>query len=353
MAGIAVTVSCRRSRSIASTQPRRFPLELDSLSPASSSSVAEVSGSASAVPASMTPASAFSVAFPLRRADRPVQEALIVPSWLPTHRLLSDLISRRRGRVACHLASSIPATPDGNDSLDDDLQQFKRPEGLQDQEFEELLTRMDHVNTYQRNKASLTLAANLRDDTVPRLLEMLQLTDTRRRRQAVQTLGAIGPVAVLSICEQLRRSLDRTVRASCCKSITAIVVSHPYLRETFPDDALSSIAAALTDADPITRISACISLGELGSCHEESGAPGNPRALSILLSALRETDDIALASSLSGAIATIGINGKKNEALAALREAVAQKGDMDGGDYLRQICESCIERVESGRFAPS
>jgi len=259
---------------------------------------------------------------------------------------------RYGGRYPLRLVSANSGVP--NDATEGDtLEQFRRDTPLSEEEFQGCLRRLDHVNAFQRQKASLTLAANLRSDTIPELLKLLEQTETRVRRQAVQTLGVIGSPAISAVCSLLATSENPTTRASCCKSLTAIVTSFPELRETFPSDAVDTLRHALVQADPVIRISACISLGELGSADSETGSRGNPKVLPILLQALRDTEDIALASSLAGALGTIGMHGDKDATLKGLREVMETKSSIEGGEYFREIAESCIERIESGLMRPS
>mmetsp|Transcript_7044 Transcript_7044/g.15015 ORF Transcript_7044/g.15015 Transcript_7044/m.15015 type:complete len:322 (-) Transcript_7044:167-1132(-) len=232
--------------------------------------------------------------------------------------------------------------------LDDDaLTEYRRDAPLEDEEVDKLFSRLSHVAKSQRQRAGLLLAANLRPDIIPRLVKMLVLTDTVPRRQAVQTLGVIGIPAIEPVCEELTTTEDVTVRASCIKTLAAIVLNYPELRADFPAVAMETLASVIESSDQVTKLSTVMCLGALGSRDTTRDIGGNPEAVSLLLSTLEKTEDVGLASSVVMSLGNVGTCGDAEMVLDGIQRAIEAKKGMEGGDYIVQLAEAQIERLTS------
>lgn len=191
---------------------------------------------------------------------------------------------------------------------------------------EELFQQLKHPNPHLRKRAMSELAETRDETTIPRLMGILDEEDVLYRRSAVQVLGIIGAEAVPSLVDSLLNSKNATIQASCAKALTAIAVNYPDL--TFPELGMQGLQKALSDPNPVVYISSVMALGQIGL-----------PALEILTQAIENTDNIALAVAVTGALATIG--GTK--AKQVLEEMAANP---DADPYIRESAESALSRLQ-------
>lgn len=191
---------------------------------------------------------------------------------------------------------------------------------------EELFQQLKHPNPHLRKRAMSELAETRDETTIPRLMGILDEEDVVYRRSAVQVLGIIGADAVPPLVDSLLNSPNATIQASCAKALTAIAVNYPDL--TFPELGIQGLKKALGDPNPVVYISAVMALGQIG-------AP----ALDILVEAIENTDNIALAVAVTGALGTIG-GTKAAEVLSAAAT------NPDGDPYIRESAESALSRLQ-------
>ena len=92
-----------------------------------------------------------------------------------------------------------------------------------------LFDRLKHPNPHLREQAMLEIAESRDENTIPRLMSILDEEDTTYRRAAVKTLGVIGADVVPSVVEALLHSDNVTVRGSAAKALAQIAVNYPDL----------------------------------------------------------------------------------------------------------------------------
>lgn len=227
-------------------------------------------------------------------------------------------------------------------------------------EIDKLFTRLTHVNKNIRRKACAELAETATDHTIQRLVDLLGLEDTTHRRAAVQALGMTGLPVVSSIVPLLRDSDNSTVRASCSKVLAAVALYFPESRQSFPDDAVDALEAALEkDPDPVTKIATVGCLGTLGS--DVKGkldvTPGNDRAVSVLIGLCGKTVDMAVGATAVGAVAQIGQNGSPERKALVIEELkkllnTEDSDEESGFNYIRQMAASHLDQLEGGTRVP-
>ncbi|MBC6419870.1 MAG: HEAT repeat domain-containing protein [Prochloron sp. SP5CPC1] len=201
---------------------------------------------------------------------------------------------------------------------------------------EDLYSQLKNKNPRLRERAMGQIADERTEETIPQLMAILDSEDVVYRRAAVQTLGWIGLDSVPSLVEQLINSENETVRASCAKALAAIALNFP--EDSFPPSALKALKVALTDENPVVKISAVGALGTVG-----------PPAFEILAEALK-IDDLALQVALINALGSLG-----DERGMSLLGAIA--ADESADPYLIESAKSALSRLEQvinyGKAGPS
>lgn len=168
---------------------------------------------------------------------------------------------------------------------------------------------------------------NTRDEqTISQLMAALGEEDVVYRRAAVKTLGAIGMDAIPAVTEQMLHSENDTVRASCTKAMAQIAVSHP--NTAFPPEGIEALRQAMDDPYPVVQIASVMSLGEIGM-----------PAVDTLLTALKTTDNVAIALTIANTLGSIG----DPRAVDVLRELIA---DESVDSYVRETAQSALPRLE-------
>lgn len=189
-----------------------------------------------------------------------------------------------------------------------------------------LFEQLKHPNPNLRERAMLQLAENRDENTIPRLMSVLNDEDVTYRRAAVKALGMIGVDTVPPLVESLLNSDNVTVRGSCAKALAQIAVNYPDV--PFPTEGLQGLQTAINDPNPVVHIAAVMALGEVGS-----------PAFDILDEALKTTDNVAVAVSVVNALAASG-DERAIEVLKGLTN------DESADSYVQESAVSALSRLE-------
>lgn len=189
-----------------------------------------------------------------------------------------------------------------------------------------IFEQLKHPNPQMRQRAMREIIDNRDENTIPKLMEALGEADTVYRRASVKTLGAIGMDSIPAVAEQMLNSENDTVRASCTKAMAQIAVNHP--EEAFPAEGIEALRKAMEDPYPVVQIASVMSLGEIGM-----------PAVDTLLEALKTTDNVAIALTITNTLGSIG----DPRAIEVLRELIK---DESVDSYVRETAESALPRLE-------
>lgn len=190
-----------------------------------------------------------------------------------------------------------------------------------------LFDRLRHPNPNLRDRAMIEIVETRDETTIPRLIEILDDTDTTYRRAAVKTLGAIGVDTVPFLVSVMATSDNVTVRGSAVKAFAQVILNYPEV--PFPAAGLACLQASMGDENPVVSIAAVMALGEMG-------AP----AFDLLVAELNTTDNIALQVTL---VNTLGSSGdRRAEAIL-----IAARDDEDRDPYVRELATSALSRLDS------
>ena len=192
--------------------------------------------------------------------------------------------------------------------------------------LESLFEQLKHPNPHLRDQAMLDIADQRDEETIPKLMSILDETDVTYRRAAVKALGVIGAEAVPPIVHDLLHSDNVTVRSSCAKALAQISVNYPEVE--FPEEGLQGLKTAIEDANPIVHIASIMALGTMGSA-----------AFEILSEALRTTDNPAAAVAIVNALADL-----KDERSAQVLKDVSEDSSADR--YVQESAVSALSRLE-------
>ena len=189
-----------------------------------------------------------------------------------------------------------------------------------------LFNQLKHPNPTMRQRAMAQIVETRDESTIPRLMDAVGEEDTIYRRAAVKTLGLIGMDAIPAVVEQMLNSENDTVRASCAKAMAQIAVQHPD--KAFPAEGLQGLRQAMEDPYPVVQIASVMSLGEIGI-----------PAVETLLEALKTTDNVAIAFTITNTLGSIG----DPRAVDVLKEIIA---DESVDSYVKETAESALPRLE-------
>ena len=189
-----------------------------------------------------------------------------------------------------------------------------------------VFNQLKHPNPQMRQRAMAEIVENRDENTIPKLMDALGEEDVVYRRACVKTLGAVGMESVPAVVEQMLTSDNDTVRASCTKAMAQIAVFHPD--EPFPQEGLDGLKKAMEDPYPVVQIAAVMSMGEIG-------VP----AVETLLEALRTTDNVAIALTITNTLGSIG----DHRAVDVLKDIIT---DESVDSYVRETAESALPRLE-------
>ena len=189
-----------------------------------------------------------------------------------------------------------------------------------------LFEKLKHPNPNLRSKAMWEIADARDENTIPRLMSILNQEDVTYRRAAVKTLGVIGADVVPSVVDSLLNSDNPTVRSSCAKALAQIVVNHPDV--PMPDEGIQGLKQALDDPNPVVNIPAVMTLGEIGS-----------PVFDLLVETLQTTDNLAVGVAILNALGSMG-DPRGVEVLTQL------SNDKSADVYLQESATSALSRLE-------
>lgn len=191
---------------------------------------------------------------------------------------------------------------------------------------EALFDRLKHPNPNLRDRAMVELVETRDENTIPRLIDILDEPDTTYRRAAVKTLGAIGIDTVPFLVAILASSDNVTVRGSAVKAMAQVIINYPEV--PFPSIGIECLRTAMSDENPVVNIAAVMALGVLGS-----------PAFEIMVEALNTTDNIALQVTLVNTLASLGDPRAESILVAAIDNT-----NLD--EYVRESATSALPRLE-------
>ena len=125
--------------------------------------------------------------------------------------------------------------------------------------IDQLFKDLEHPNPYIQTEAFLALVRHWPDESLPKLLELLDQENITLRRASVRAIGAFGE---MSLALKFRQSSDATVRASCIKAYAQVASN--YCGISFPEEAINALKCALVDDSPVGALAAVMALGQVG-----------------------------------------------------------------------------------------
>ncbi len=189
-----------------------------------------------------------------------------------------------------------------------------------------LFEKLKHPNPNLRSKAMWEIAEARDENTIPRLMSILNQEDVTYRRAAVKALGVIGADVVPPVVDWLLHSDNPTVRSSCAKVLAQIVVNHPDV--PMPEAGIEGLKQALEDPNPVVNIPAVMTLGEIGS-----------PVFDLLVETLHTTDNIVVQMSILNALGSMG-DPRGVEVLSNLSK------DKSADPYIQESATSALSRLE-------
>jgi bilin biosynthesis protein len=189
-----------------------------------------------------------------------------------------------------------------------------------------LFEKLKHPNPNLRSKAMWEIAEAKDENTIPRLMSILDQEDVEYRRAAVKTLGVIGIEVVSPVVEALLHSENPTVRSSCAKVLAQITVNHPDV--PMPEAGIEGLKQALDDPNPVVYIPVVMTLGEIGS-----------PVFDLLAETLQTTDNLALGVTILNAFGSMG-DPRAVEVLTNL------SNDKSADPYIQESATSALSRLE-------
>lgn len=189
-----------------------------------------------------------------------------------------------------------------------------------------IFEKLKHPNPKLRGKAMWELAEARDENTIPRLMNILDEEDVGYRRTAVKTLGVIGADVVPYVVDSLLNSENPTVRSSCAKALAQIVAHHP--ETPMPEEGIQGLKQALNDPNPVVYIPAVMTLGEIGS-----------PVFDLLVETLETTDNPAVGVTILNALGSMG-DSRAVEVLTKISQ------DDSADPYIQESAVSALSRLE-------
>ena len=200
--------------------------------------------------------------------------------------------------------------------------------GSQRPNLDALFADLAHPNPYIQTQAFTAMAEHWQEESMPRLIALLDQPDVSLRRASVRGLGAFGAVAMQPIADCFKTSSDGTVRASCVKAYAQLASNYPGME--FSDAAMQVLKDGLNDDSPVVAVASVMALGQVGrqavSTLLEVSQGDNPAQGVAAVNALAEIDDPAVEDGL---------------------EALLQRETLD--QYVRETLTSALTRVKDLR----
>lgn len=195
-------------------------------------------------------------------------------------------------------------------------------------DLDALFADLAHPNPYLQTEAFLGLVRHWPQQSMPRLLDLLDQENVSLRRASVRALGAFGETSLIPLAQKFQQSDDATVRASCVKAYAQVASNFPGL--PFPEPAMAVLQASLQDDSPVVAIAAVMALGQVGA-----------QAVPLLLQVCRG-DNPAQAVAAVNALVEID-DPSIEDCLLALASGEATDR------YVRETVESALSRIRDLR----
>ncbi len=195
---------------------------------------------------------------------------------------------------------------------------------------ESLFEQLKHPNPNLRERAIWQLVETRDEETIPRLMSVLDQEDTTYRRAAVKALGAIGADSVPPVVDSLLNSDNVTVRGSCAKALAQVAANYPEV--PFPTEGIEALKTTLLDPNPVIYIASAMALGVVGL-----------PALDSLLEVINETDNLGLKVAMINAISSID-DERSKEILNNLAN------DESADTYIRESATGALSRLDMLKF---
>jgi bilin biosynthesis protein len=189
-----------------------------------------------------------------------------------------------------------------------------------------LFEKLKHPNPNLRSKAMHEIAEVRDENTIPRLMSILDQEDVTYRRAAVKALGLIGTDVVPPVVDSLLNSDNPTVRSSCAKVLAQIAVNYPDI--PMPEAGIQGLKQAINDPNPVVNIPAVMTLGEIGS-----------PVFDLLVETLNTTDNLAVGVAILNALGSMG-DPRGVEVLTNL------SNDSTADPYIQESATSALSRLE-------
>ncbi|GCE64454.1 glycosyl transferase [cyanobiont of Ornithocercus magnificus] len=212
------------------------------------------------------------------------------------------------------------------------------PSGEQ-QDLEQLFSKLSHPNPNVQDQAIWKIVDRYPSESLPRLISLLDQSDTSLRRAAVRSMGVFGAKALKPLVNKFKACSNPTVRASCVKAFVQISANYP--EEPLSDDAMAILEQGLVDQDPVVSQSTVMAIAQVS----KQGKAGK-NALELLIK-ICTGDNIAHALSAAMALAEID-DPRSAECLRCLSD------DPLADALLKEIVDSSLMRMQQlcGKLPP-
>ena len=128
-----------------------------------------------------------------------------------------------------------------------------------DELFEDLT---NHPSPRIQEQASWVMVDHYPEQSLPRLIALIENSDPIIYRAAVKALGLFGKNALAPLCLKYYSSDNATVRACCIKAFVQVSAKHPD--QAFTDEAIQVLEDGLSDDDPVVSQSAVMAIAQVG-----------------------------------------------------------------------------------------
>ena len=197
-----------------------------------------------------------------------------------------------------------------------------------DQLFDDLT---NHPSPRIQEQASWLMLDHYPEQSIPRLLALIENSDPVIYRAAVKALGLFGLEALTPLCQKYRSSTNSTVRACCIKAFVQVSAKHPD--QALTNEAMQVLEEGLSDVDPVVSQSAVMAIAQVG---KQSAA--RAEALPLLLT-------ISRGNNTAHAISAIMALGEiKNQAAIEALDQLINDDTLD--PIISDIAKSSLERSQ-------
>ncbi|AFZ00071.1 HEAT repeat domain-containing protein [Calothrix sp. PCC 6303] len=189
-----------------------------------------------------------------------------------------------------------------------------------------LFDKLKHPNPHIRDRAMVEIVETRDENTISRLIGILDDDDVVYRRAAVKLLGLLEMDVVSPLVDALLHSENVTVRGSAAKALAQVAINYPD--QPFPEVGLQGLKTAINDPNPVVHIASVMALGQMGS-----------PAFDILVESLTTTDNVAVQVVIVNALASLG-DPRCTEILTTFAN------DESVDSYVRESAVSALARLD-------